>query len=78
MIQSFKNKLGQYPKGLAALLNTQAVVQDLVVEAILTKSKKVALQALFADPVINSTTQAERILESMLKLQKDILQIELV
>jgi len=69
--------LGEYPKGLAALLRTQASVQDLVVEAILTKSKKVALQALLADPVINSTSQAKKILESMLKLQKKYLQIEL-
>jgi len=71
-------KLGEYPKGLAALLNTQAAVQDLVVEAILTRSKKVALQALLADPVVNSTSQAERILESMLDLQKNKIQIELV
>ncbi len=69
--------LGDYPKGLAALLRTQASVQDLVVESILTKSKKVALQALLADPVINSTSQAKNILESMLKLQKKYLQIEL-
>jgi len=69
--------LGEYPKGLAALLRTQASVQDLVVEAILTKSKKVALQALLADPVINSTSQAKKILESMLKLQKKYIQIEL-
>jgi alpha-galactosidase len=69
--------LGDYPKGLAALLRTQASVQDLVVEAILTKSKKVALQALLADPVINSTSQAKNILKSMLKLQKKYIQIEL-
>ena len=69
--------LGEYPKGLAALLRTQASVQDLVVEAILTKSKKVALQALLADPVITSTSQAKKILESMLKLQKKYIQIEL-
>ena len=70
-------ELGEYPKGLAALLNTQASVQDLVVETILTKSKKIALQALLADPVINSTSQAKKILESMLKLQKKYIQIEL-
>jgi len=69
--------LGEYPKGLAALLRTQASVQDLVVEAILTRSKKVALQALLADPVINSTSQAKNILESMLKLEKKYIQIEL-
>lgn len=71
-------KLGEYPKGLAALLRTQASVQDLVIEAILTKSKKLALQALLADPTINSISQATNILESMLKLQKKYIQIELV
>lgn len=70
-------QLGDYPKGLAALLRTQASVQDLVVETILKRSKKVALQALLADPVINSTSQAKNILESMLKLQKKYIQIEL-
>ncbi len=70
-------KLGDYPKGLAALLRTQASVQDLVVEAILNKSKKIAYQALLADPVINNATQAKKILESMLNLQKDYIQIEL-
>ncbi|MFX1408773.1 MAG: hypothetical protein ACFFA6_00345 [Promethearchaeota archaeon] len=71
-------KLGEYPKGLAALLRTQASVQDLVVEAILTKSKDIALQALLADPVIETYWQAKKILEEMLKLQKNYLQIELV
>ncbi|MFX0187851.1 MAG: hypothetical protein ACFE8A_08955 [Candidatus Hodarchaeota archaeon] len=70
-------KLGDYPKGLAALLRTQASVQDLVVEAILTKSKDVALQALLADPVVDSASQAEIILEEMLHLEADYLQIEL-
>ncbi|MFW9952018.1 MAG: hypothetical protein ACFFKA_18010, partial [Candidatus Thorarchaeota archaeon] len=70
-------KLGDYPKGLAALLQTQASVQDLVVEAILKRSKKLALQALLADPVINSASQAKNILESMLQLQKKFIQIEL-
>jgi len=71
-------KLGEYPKGLAALLRTQASVQDLVVEAILTKSKDIALQALLADPVIETYWQAKKILEEMLKLQKNYLQIKLV
>ncbi len=63
-------KLGDYPKGLAALLRNQASVQDLVVEATLTGSREVALQALLADPTVNSATQAESILEEMLDAQK--------
>ena len=70
-------KLGEYPKGLAALLNTQASVQDLVVEAILKRSKKLALQALLAEPVVETYWQAKNILEEMLKLQENYLQIKL-
>lgn len=68
-------KLGDFPKGLAALLRNQASVQDLVVEAVLTQSKEVALQALLADPVVNSTSQAEKILEEMLKQQSEHLNL---
>jgi alpha-galactosidase len=70
-------KLGDFPYGLAAFLRTQYSIQDLVVEAILQKSKDVALQALLADPVIESTWQAKKILDEMLNLQKDYIQIEL-
>ncbi|MFX1274065.1 MAG: alpha-glucosidase, partial [Promethearchaeota archaeon] len=69
-------KLGEYPKGLAALLRNQASVQDLVVEAILTKSKDIALQALLADPVVESATQAEEMLEEMLRFQKKYIILE--
>lgn len=69
-------KWGDYPKGLAALLRNQASVQDLVVETILTKSKDIALQALLADPIIESTKNAEKILDEMLKIQKDFIHLE--
>jgi alpha-galactosidase len=69
--------LGEYPRGLDALLRHQASVQDLVVESILKKSRAIALQALLADPVVNSYKQAKKLLEEMLELQKDYLQIQL-
>jgi alpha-galactosidase len=69
-------KLGEYPKGLAGLLRNQASVQDLCVEAVLKKSKRMTLQALLADPVVNSHTQAENILKEMLKQQSNHLQLE--
>ncbi|TFG15755.1 MAG: alpha-glucosidase/alpha-galactosidase, partial [Promethearchaeota archaeon] len=47
---------------MAAFLRTQYSIQDLVVEAILQKSKDLALQALLADPVIETTWQAKKIL----------------
>jgi len=69
-------KLGDYPKGLAGLLRNQASVQDLVVETVLTKSKEIALQALLADPVVDSYTQAEALLEEMLRVQANYIQLE--
>jgi alpha-galactosidase len=68
--------LGEYPKGLAALLRNQASVQDLTVEAVITKSKDIALQALLADPVVQNATQAENILKEMLKQQSKNLDLE--
>ncbi len=67
--------LGEYPKGLAALLRVQASVQDLVVEAVLTQSKEITIQALLADPTVDSPTQAKTILEEMSKVQKDYLNL---
>jgi alpha-galactosidase len=65
-------KFGEYPKGLAALLRNHASVLDLTAEAAIQKSKKIALQALLADPVIFSTSNAEKILEKMIKTQKSL------
>lgn len=65
--------LGEMPKGLAALMRTEASVQDLVVEAALTSSKEFALQALLADPVVDSLTSAKKMLDAMLQLQREYL-----
>jgi alpha-galactosidase len=70
-------KLGEYPKGIASLLQTQISVQDLVVEAIFKKSKDIALQALLADPVVETYWQAKNILNEMLRIEADFFQIEL-
>ncbi len=69
-------ELGEYPKGLAALLRNQYSVQDLVVEAAIQKSKDLALQALLADPVVNDYWQAERVLERMLEAEADYIQLK--
>lgn len=69
-------KLGEYPKGIASLLRIEASVQDLVIEAILTKSKDIALQALLADPNVGSTTKAEQFLNIMLELQKEVVHLD--
>lgn len=69
--------LGELPKGIAAMLNQQAAVQDLAVEAILTGSREVALQALLADPVVETTWQATRILDEVTRQQDKYLQVKL-
>jgi alpha-galactosidase len=68
-------KLGDYPKGLAALLRNQASVQDLVVEAILKKSKDIAFQALLLDPTIDNASKAEEMFEEMIKLNQDYIDL---
>ncbi|MBD3256059.1 MAG: alpha-glucosidase [Candidatus Lokiarchaeota archaeon] len=70
-------ELGEYPKGIAALIRIQAAVQDLTVDAILQKSKELVLQALLADPVIETYWEAKNILEEVLRLEADYIQIDL-
>ena len=70
-------KIGEYPKAIAALLQTQISVQDLVVEAIFKKSKDIALQALLADPVVETYWQAKNIFEELMNQEKDYMQIQL-
>jgi alpha-galactosidase len=59
-------QVGALPRGIAALLNTQAHVQDLVVEAAVHGSRELALQALLADPVVHDAAAAERCLDELL------------
>lgn len=63
-------KIGEYPKGLAALLRNEASVQDLVVEAILKNSKEIAFQTLLQDPTVNNAQKAEEIFEEMIKINE--------
>lgn len=68
-------KIGEYPKGLAALLSNQASVQDLVVEAVIKKSKEIAFQALLLDPTIGDATKAEEMFDEMFKINKDVITV---
>ena len=62
-------KMGAVPKGFAALLNHEAIVQDLVSEAILTHKRLTALQALMADPVVTNLHSAEQMLDMAIELE---------
>jgi len=66
-------KIGSMPRNIAALLRIEATIQDLCVEAILQKSRDLAITALALDPNVGSFKRAEKIFEEMTELQKDYL-----
>ena len=66
-------KLGNIPKGIAALLRIEATIQDLCVEAILKESKKLALSCLAIDTKVGSFDRAEKIYDEIYETQKKYL-----
>ncbi len=65
--------IGALPRGIANLLQHEASIQDLVVEAAITGDYNVAVQALSVDPTVPSPQVARNLLDEMLKLQKNYL-----
>ncbi len=65
--------VGPIPEPLAAISRTQVTIQELLVEGYRQRSRKLLLQALLLDPVIDSVRQAERLLSVMLELQGEFL-----
>ena len=66
-------KWGKMPSDIAALLRIEATIEDLCVEAILRKSKNLAVAALAIDPNVGSFEIADKIFEEMKELQKQFL-----
>jgi alpha-galactosidase len=62
--------VGKLPEALAGLLTSQSVVQKLSVEAAMRGSKQLALQALLVDPVVNSISAAEKLLDELWEVNK--------
>jgi len=63
--------VGRLPEPFAAYLRTQYAIHDTLTEAWRTRSRKLLLQALLLDPVVNSIDAAERMLDDMLVMQKE-------
>lgn len=61
------------PDGLAGMLQTQCVLNKLLVDAFEQKSKRLLLQTILLDPVVDSYKNAVFMVNEMLELQKDIL-----
>jgi alpha-galactosidase len=66
-------KVGLLPETFAEMIRRQAAICELLTEAYRTRSKKLLLQALLLDPLVNSVSAAEKMLDEMLELQKDFL-----
>ncbi|MFW9897542.1 MAG: hypothetical protein ACFFD7_17185, partial [Candidatus Thorarchaeota archaeon] len=66
-------KLGKIPRSIAAILRIEATIQDLCVEAVLTRSKELAITSLAIDPNVGSFEMAEDIFNEMIKVQKNYL-----
>ena len=66
-------RVGSLPEPFAAFLRTQYAIHDTLTEAYRTKSRKLLLQALLLDPVVNNISAAERMLDEMLELQSEFL-----
>jgi alpha-galactosidase len=62
--------LGPLPDPIAKLLQVQASVQQLAVEAAIYASKELALEALLIDPVVNSSVAAIKLLDELWEINK--------
>lgn len=65
--------VGPLPEPIAALCRTQITVASLAVDAAVTGSRELAIQALLLDPMVNDIDQARALLEEMLEVQRDYL-----
>lgn len=62
--------MGSLPHGFAGLLMNQVAVHDLTAEAVLQKSKALALQALLVDPIVGQYHGIEEMLDTMIAYQE--------
>jgi len=65
--------VGAIPEAFAAFMRPQYTIHSLLTEAYRTRSRRLLLQALLLDPVVNSITHAEAMLDEMLALQAEFL-----
>jgi len=66
-------KLDSMPVGFSGLLSNRVGVLNLTVEAALTGSKEIAMQALLVDPTVDSVKAAEKVLDTILCYQSEYL-----
>jgi alpha-galactosidase len=62
--------VGALPTGLAALMQREVTIQELVVQAAVNGDRNAALQALLLDPNVHSYAQATHLLDDLLSAHK--------
>jgi alpha-galactosidase len=65
--------VGPLPEALAGICQLQISIMKLLVEAYRQKSKDLLLQALLIDPIVDSYPRAKEMMETMLKVEADVL-----
>ena len=65
--------MGELPSAIAAMMDLQLHIMDLVVEAAVTGNRKTALEALVIDPTVPDPAPAEKILDELLLAQSELL-----
>lgn len=66
-------KVGRLSEPIAAMINLQYAIHNLLTEAYRTKSRDLLLQALLLDPVVDSIKSAQTMLDEMLELQREFI-----
>jgi alpha-galactosidase len=65
--------IGDLPTGILGITEPHVINQELVVEAALRGSRKIALRALLLDPLNRSITTAEKVFDQLLRAHKQYL-----
>jgi alpha-galactosidase/6-phospho-beta-glucosidase family protein len=65
--------MGELPTAIAAVLELQLYIMDLVIEAAVTGDRQAALEGLIVDPTVPDPETAEKVLDEMLIAQSDLL-----
>lgn len=66
-------KVGPLPEAIRGLCEIQISIQRLLIEAYEKKSKKILLQALMIDPIVDDLERAKEMMETMLNIEKEFL-----
>jgi len=66
-------KVGALPEAIRGLCQIQISIQNLIVEAYKEKSKKMLLQALAIDPIIDDLKKAKEMMETMINAEREFL-----